>query len=266
MTHEIAGSAIEDLVLLELDGALPAGSESAYGAHLAACAECQRVRVQYRALQARLGAPLPARDAQARVWAAVRAGPRAGTRGGLRAGPRSNSWGGLRAGLAAVATAVVLVLALGWIGSVRVGVAGDGLPVLYREEVGRVATAEAGDGTLAVVLKRPESAPRNLRAFAVVQLQVAAADLPGIVEIRFLEGAADAHGVLGRIRLGPEDRASGRAHFTLDAPFPPLGRGERQVYRVWVSVDGPRGERRSPVIAVEVRGEAGGQRARQVAP
>lgn len=254
MTHETLGVAMEDLILAELDGELPAASERAYRAHVAACAECQRLRAQHRALQARLATGLPARDAQPRVWAAVGGGPRRGT------------WGGLSAGLAAIATAVVLVLALGWIGSVRIGVAGDGLPVLYREEVARVATGDAGDGTLAVIMKRPESAPRDLRAFAVLQLQVAAAELPGTVEIRFQEHGADAHGVLGRIRLGPEDRASGRAQFTLDAPFPPLGRGQRQVYRVWVSVEGPRGERRSPELAVEVSGEAGGQRARQVAP
>lgn len=252
--HEIAGSAIEDLVLLDLDGELPSGSERAYQAHLAACAECRRLRAQHRTLQAKLAALLPAREARPRVWAAV------------RVVPRRSTWGGLRAGLAAVATAVVLVLAIGWLGSIRVGVAGDGLPVLYREDIARVATGDAGDGSLAVIVKRPASAPRDLRAFAVLQLQVAATDLPGTVEIRFQERGADAHGVLGRIRLGPEDRASGRAQFTLDAPFPPLGRGERQVYRVWVSVEGPRGERRSPELAIEVSGEAGGQRARQVAP
>lgn len=254
MTHELAGTAIEDLILAELDDELPDASERAYRAHVAACAECQRLRAQHRALQTRLAAALPARDAQPRVWAAV------------RGGPRQARWGGLQAGLAAVAAAVVLVLAIGSLGSIRVGVAGDGLPVLYREDIARVATGDAGDGTLAVIVKRPESAPRDLRAFAVLQLQVAATDLPGIVEIRFQERGADAHGVLGRIRLGPEDRASGRAQLTLDAPFPPLGRGERRVYRVWVSVEGPRGERRSPELAIEVSGEAGGQRARQVAP
>ena len=122
--------------------------------------------------------PLPSREAALRVWAAVQAGPRA------------SPWAGIRAGLAAAATAIVLVLAVGWLQSYRVGVAGDGLPVLYREDIARVAAGDAGDGTLAVVVKRPDNAPQELRAVAVLQLQVAAADLPSVVEIRFLEQGA----------------------------------------------------------------------------
>ena len=252
MTHEVAGSRVEDLVLLELDGELPPERTAAYRAHIAACSDCQRVRSQHRVLAARLAAPVPPGSAEARVRAAV------------RAGERPSAWGGLRAGLAAVTTAVVLVVAAGWLASYRVGVAGDRLPVLYREEVARVAAGDAGDGTLAVVLKRHAAAAGELRAFATLQLHVSAADLPGVAEIRFLEGAATAHGVLGRIRLEPEDRASGRAQLTMEAPFPPVARGERRSYRIWVSVEGPRGERRSPELIVEVSGEAGGQRARAV--
>lgn len=250
VTHEVAGSRVEDLVLLELDRELPPERAAAYHAHLAACSDCQRVRSQHRVLAARLAAPVASGSSEARVRAA------------LRAGQRPSARDGLRAGLAAMTTAVVLVVAAGWLASYRVGVAGDGLPVLYREDVARTAAGDAGDGTLAVVVKRHAAASGELRAFATLQLQVAAADLPGVAEIRFLEDAATAHGVLGRIRLEPEDRASGRAQLTMDAPFPPVARGDRKQYRIWVSVDGPRGERRSPELAIEVSGEAGGQRAR----
>ena len=250
MTHEVAGSRVEDLVLLEMDGELPPERAAAYRAHLGACPDCQRVRSQHRLLAARLAAPVSPGSSEGRVRAAV------------RAGQRPSAWGGMRAGLAAVTTAVVLVVAAGWVASYRVGVAGDGLPVLYREDVARSAAGDAGDGTLAVVVKRHAATAGELRAFATLQLQVAAADLPGVAEIRFLEEFAAAHGVLGRIRLEPEDRASGRAQLTMDAPFPPVARGERLTYRIWVSVEGPRGERRSPELVVEVSGEAGGQRAR----
>ena len=254
MTHEVAGARVEDLVLMELDGELPPERASAYRAHIAACSDCQRVRSQHRVLAARLAAPVAPGSSEARVRAAV------------RAGQRPSAWDGLRAGLAAVTTAVILVVAAGWLASYRVGVAGDGLPVLYREDVARIAAGDAGDGTLAVVVKRHAAAPGELRAFATLQLQVEAADLPGVAEIRFLEDATTAHGVLGRIRLEPEDRASGRSQLTMDAPFPPVARGDRMQYRIWVSVDGPRGERRSPELVIEVSGEAGGQRAKTIAP
>jgi len=204
------------------------------------------------AIDRELAVPLEsAREAEERVWAALRVTPR----------PRPAPFFGLAIGLAAV---VALLLAIGWTQGVRVGVASGGLPTLYRLEIGRVEldTPDAR-GTLAVG-ERYLRDPNRLSAVADASLRIQQAALPAEVEVRFLEQGQTAHGVLARTARITDAGRDG-VRITHEAPFPPLARGERRTYRVWLHLTFSHGERSSPRLVVEVSGAAEGQRVRYIA-
>lgn len=85
--------------------------------------------------------------------------------------------------------------------------------------------------------------------------------LPAEVEIRFLEEGQSAHGVLARTSQIIDAPRDGTV-VTQQAPFPPLARGERRTYRVWLHLTLASGEHSSQRLAVEVTGAAEGQRVR----
>ena len=84
------------------------------------------------------------------------------------------------------------------------------------------------------------------------------------VEIRFLEEGQSAHGVLARTSQITDASANG-AVITHEAPFPPLARGERRLYRVWLHVRASDQEHGTARLVVEVSGAGEGQRVRVIA-
>ena len=117
----------------------------------------------------RLGTPLGSERAAAdRNWRALSA---------AIAAPARHRGGPLRAAATTLALAVVVLAALGWWQGARIDVAGDRLPVLYREEVARTTIAADGvEGTLAIQQKHilGDARLRVLlipRADAIVEVQ-----------------------------------------------------------------------------------------------
>ena len=195
-----------------------------------------------------------ARAAEERVWASLRS-TKAST---LATG------GPVLGAMLAFAAAAVLFLAIGWAQGVRVEVASGGLPTLYRLEVGRVELAAPGArGTLAIG-ERHLRDPDRLSAVADASVRLQQSALPAEVEIRFLEEGQSAHGVLARTSQITDAPANGTvvAH---EAPFPPLARGERRIYRVWLHVRASGQAHDTARLVVEVSGAAKGQRVRVVA-
>lgn len=201
-----------------------------------------------------LGTPLAsARAAEERVWTSLRTEPRRPA-----SAPRALAWGAV--GLAAAAAAFV---AIGWAQSLRVEVASGGLPTLYRLEAGRAELDAPGARGRLTIGERYLRDPNRLSAVADASIRLQPSALPAEVEIRFLGEGESAHGVLARtfqITDAPPDGAV----ITHEAPFPPLGRGERRVYRVWLQVTLASGEHASQRLAVEVVGSAEGQRVRHL--
>lgn len=192
-----------------------------------------------------------ARAAEDRVWAALR----------VKHEPSAARIPLFGTILALAAAAAAFFVAVGWAQGVRVEVASGGVPVLYRVEAGRVELDAAGArGTLAVG-ERHLRDPSRLSVVADATVRLQQTTLPAEVEIRFLEEGQTAHGVLARTSQITDARADGVV-ITHQAPFPPLARGERRTYRVWLHVTAASGEHASPRIVIEVTGATQGQRAR----
>lgn len=204
-------------------------------------------------LASRLGAPLGSERAAAdRNWHALSA---------AIAGPAPRRFAGLRAVATTVALAAVVLLALGWWQGARVDVAGDRLPVLYREEVARTAIAAPGiEATLAIEQKHVESDAR-LRVVGVTDVRIGADRLPATIELRFQPSGADTYGVLARSEVSDPRRATGTTRTLYEAPFPPLGPRETATYRVWLHVETATGVVESPVLVIRVTDRPEGQRA-----
>lgn len=66
MRREPTGAHVEDLLLLELDGALPQEELAGYQEHLASCRRCRRLREQHHAIQRALADPGDDVEAQRR--------------------------------------------------------------------------------------------------------------------------------------------------------------------------------------------------------
>jgi CheY-like chemotaxis protein len=159
---------------------------------------------------------------------------------------------------------VIVVLAgLGWWQGARIDVAGDRLPVLYREEVARTAIIGPGiDATLAIQQKHIQGDAR-LRVVGVTDVRLATERLPATIELRIQSSSgSDAYGVLAHSEVSDARRATGTTRTLYEAPFPPLAPRERATYRVWLHVESATGPVESPVLLVQVTDRPEGQRAR----
>lgn len=212
-------------------------------------------------LAGRLGTPLPSERAAAdRNWRALSA----------RASERTTSPFG-RARSRAVGLALILAvgLGLGWWQGARIDVAGDRLPVLYREEVARTGIAGPGiEATLVILQKHVERAPTGrLGVVGAVDVRLGADRLPATVELRFQRPGDDSYGLLARSEslLDPR-RATGTTRTLYEAPFPPLGAREQATYRVWLHLETASGVAESPVLVIHVTDRPEGQRVGNVGP
>ena len=204
-------------------------------------------------LAGRLGTPLPSEYLAAeRNWRALSA---------AKAAPPRRVFGAARAILTTVALGAVVLVALGWWQGARIDVAGDRLPVLYREEVARTSIAVAGiDASLAIQQKHIESDDR-LRVVGVTDVRLGADRLPATIELRFQATGADTYGVLAHSEVSDPRRATGTTRTLYEAPFPPLAAREQATYRVWLHVDTATGAVDSPVLVIAVTETPAGQRA-----
>ena len=201
----------------------------------------------------RLGTPLGSERAAAdRNWRALSA---------AIAAPARHRGGPLRAAATTLALAVVVLAALGWWQGARIDVAGDRLPVLYREEVARTTIAADGvEATLAIQQKHILGDAR-LRVVGVTDVRVGADRLPATIELRFEASGADAYGVLAHSEVSDPRRATGSTRTLYEAPFPPLDPGETATYRVWLHIETPSGGVESGILVIRVTEQPEGQRA-----
>ena len=172
--------------------------------------------------------------------------------------------GPLLGAMLAFAAAAALFVAIGWTQGVRVEVASGGLPTLYRLEAGSVELDAPGARGTLTIGERYLRDPNRLSAVADANVRLQQRALPAEVEIRFLEEGKSAHGVLARTSQITDAPANGTV-ITHEAPMPPLARGERRTYRVWLHVRAAGQEFDSARLVVEVSGAAEGQRARAIA-
>lgn len=208
-------------------------------------------------LARRLATPLGSERAAAdRNWRALSA---------AIVGPVPRVGATLRAIGTTLALAAVVLVALGWWNGARVDVAGDRLPVLYRETVASTAVAAPGiDATVSIEQKHIEGDAR-LRVVGVTDVRVAADRLPATIELRFQALDAEQYGVLAHSEVSDPRRSTGTTRTLYEAPFPPLGRRDVATYRVWLHVETATGAVESPVLVVRVTDRPEGQRASVVA-
>lgn len=176
--------------------------------------------------------------------------------------PTARRTGSLRAAATTIALAAVMLLALGWWQGARVEVAGDRLPVLYRQEIARASISAPGiEASLSIEQKHIESDTR-LRVVGVTDVRVAADRLPATIELRSQSENADTYEVLARSEVSDPRRATGTTRTLYEAPFPPLGPRETATYRVWLHVEAAAaGVLESPVVVIRVTDRPEGQRA-----
>ena len=232
-------------------------------------------------LAGRLAAPLPGeRAALERNW-----------QGFLAARHRAprRRWGALRSAASAITLLGVVVVGLGWWQQVRLDVAGDRRPVLYRELVAETSfdsTAldtrrrdttfslaqlqgkPAISGTLVIVQKRVDG-PRadRLSVVAGADVRIDGSVLPATIELRFRSPGDASYGLLARTEgLNDPRRATGQTRTTYEAPLPPIERGHSATYRIWIHVETAIGDVESPVLVVTVTERAEGQRATSEVP
>jgi hypothetical protein len=207
-------------------------------------------------LAGRLGTPLPSERAAAdRNWRAL-----AARRDASRA-PRS---GGVRSFVAGAALVAAVLLALGWWQGARLEVAGDRLPVLYREEVARTGVTAPGIEATLVVLQKHVDGPSagRLSVVAAPDVQLGADRLPAIIELRFQRPGDDSFGLLARSEnLRDPRRATGTTRTAYEAPFPPLGSREQATYRIWLHIETASGAVDSPALVIHVTERPEGYRA-----
>ena len=205
-------------------------------------------------LAARLGTPLPSERAAAdRNWRALTS---------AIAVPPRRRFGRLLSVATSVAVVAIVIAALGWWQGARVDVAGDRLPVLYREEVTSTAIAAPGIEASIVIAQKHIESDARLRVVAVTDVRLAADRLPATTELRFQRPEDDSYGVLGRSQLSEPPRATGTTRTVYDAPFPPMEARDRVTYRVWLHIETATGPIDSAVLVITVTDQPEGQRAR----
>ena len=260
--------AAEELILARLDDALTPDDERRLDEHVRTCTSCRAQNEHQRRLHDRLTGAIADRGelrrAERRVWSRIEAAPRA---------PASRPRPGLAGFGVALAVLVLAVIGAGWLRSYRLEVAGDRLPVLYREEVvaldfaapdAKGAAAPVARGSFAVLQKHIEG--RNgLAAVVLADVHLAPDALPASIEVRFRDAGDRSYGILVRTEgLTEPRRATGETRMTYEAPLPPTDRGATRTYEIWVHLDLRSGAYDSGAVAVQVTGAPEGERARPV--
>lgn len=204
-------------------------------------------------LAARLGAPLASeRAATDRNWRALRAGIQAPVRRRFR---------GVLGAATTLALAAVVLITVGWWQGARVDVAGDRLPVLYRQEVARTTIVAAGiEASLAIEQKHLDSGTQ-LRVVGVTDVRLGPERLPAVIELRFARPGDESYGLLARSEVSDPRRATGTTRTLYEAPFPPSADRAPVTYRVWLHLETATGTVESPVVVVRVTDRPEGQRA-----
>ena len=210
----------------------------------------------------RLGSPLASeRIAVERNWRAISVGLEA---------PVRHRTGFLRSALATVAVAAILITAGTTLGSVRLQVGANHLPVLYRQEVARTELVAPGVTASLAIEQKPavhqanSEAPEVVGLFvsALVDVRIAASALPANIELRFQRPEWASYGILARTEgLNDPRRSTGETRTRYDAPFPPSLPGETVTYRVWLHLETAAGPLDSRVLEVAVSAASEGQRA-----
>jgi hypothetical protein len=209
-------------------------------------------------LAARLGAPLASeRAATDRNWRALRAGIQAPVRRRFR---------GVLGAATTLALAAVVLITVGWWQGARVDVAGDRLPVLYRQEVARTTIVAAGiEASLAIEQKHLDSGTQ-LRVVGVTDVRLGPERLPAVIELRFARPGDESYGLLARSEVSDPRRATGTTRTLYEAPFPPSADRAPVTYRVWLHLETATGTVESPVVVVRVTDRPEGQRAEVSGP
>jgi len=211
----------------------------------------------------RLGTPLASeRVAADRNWNAISA---------RLAAPELRRPSFLRSALATVAIAAVVMIAATTWGSVRLQVASNHLPVLYRQEVAHTDLAAPGVTASLAIEQKPAArkvtpaAPEGVVGIfvsALVDVRINASALPADIELRFQRSEWGSYGVLARTEgLSDPRRSTGETRTLYDAPFPPSLPGETVIYRVWLHLETATGPLDSRVLQVAVSAAPEGQRA-----
>lgn len=212
-------------------------------------------------LAGRLGTPLLSeRAARDRNWRALSA---------RIAVPATTTFAGARTLAVGFALILAVGLGLGWWQGARVDVAGDRLPVLYREEVARTGIAAPGiEATLVILQKHVAGAASGrLGVVGATDVRLSAERLPATIELRFQQPGDDSYGLLARSEnlLDPR-RATGTTRTLYEAPFPPLGSREQVTYRVWLHIETASGAIETAVVVIHVADRPEGQRAGNAGP
>jgi hypothetical protein len=207
-----------------------------------------------RCLGGEVGDARELRAARERVWATLR------ERTAQRKGRPAFGWTATTA--FAVVAAMAFVVWLAWAQQYRVEVAQGGVPVLYREEVGRTTLRGADvDADIAVQIRHIEGTS-GLRAGALIDVRLGASALPATIELRARPLGASVIEVIGRTAAIAETRGPTEVSRTaFFAPLPPTPRGETRRYEVWLFVETSRGVVESDKLLVEVTGRPEGERA-----
>lgn len=214
----------------------------------------------------RVEGPLDAtatRAAEDRVWRRLREGHSLPGRSWLPA-------------LAVIVLAALLVAGGAYSQSYRIEVASGGGLILYQEHVasthyfaqtGAATHPDVYDATLDIRQGHfSATRPDLLRVVAVDDVHLFEAALPATVEIRYREQGSGVTGTLARTAdITETRRATGEARHNVIAPLPPVPRGEVHVFELWLHIDAAGKASDSPVLVIEVRGAAEGERARLLA-
>jgi hypothetical protein len=167
----------------------------------------------------------------------------------------------IRAIATTAALAAVVIVGLGWWQGARIDVAGDRLPVLYREEVARTTINAVGIDASVTIEQKHIEGDTGLRVVGVTDVRLGADRLPATIELRFQGLGTDTYGVLAHSEVSDPRRATGTTRTLYEAPFPPLALRERATYRVWLHVETAAGPIDSTVLVIQVTDGPEGQRA-----
>lgn len=249
-SHRVGERLVEDLILVEIDGALTAEEQAALAEHLRECDACRALSARHGRLHERLrassGVPIPqiVRD---EIWAGVAS---------RRAAPQR--WGLGLVGQLAVAVVVLLVAALASFVLVeRTRVAA---PTPVREVV--VATdfvlPGGGSGTLTIEQGSAFASPgEQIGVGARAELRFARPPASGSAEIRFRREGDASYGLLGS---APDLTGSSRLSF--GGLFPRLQENRPATYEVWLHLISDAGTADSTPVLIDVTATRRGLEAR----